>query len=355
MIRIKNLSYQLDQFSLKDLNLSIEDGEYFVILGPTGAGKTVLLECVAGLHKVSKGEIWINGSEVTHLTPEERGLGYVPQDYVLFPFLNVMENIVFGIKRDRHSRSKVQERLTSLANLMGISSLLKRDVRSLSGGEKQRVALARALAPAPRILLLDEPLSSLDLQTAKHLRLELKRIHRELGVTTLHITHNQAEAEELADRIAIIHCGRVEQVGKPNDVFFSPENETVSNFIGALNILECRSCRSLGPGLMEVDCGGMRIILPHDEGMVQKVAIFPRDIYVSDVPPPGPSVNRYKGKIRDIKLMGSMARLEVEVGENILKAEIPQDMCEEMNLASGKDVYLILRLRLLRILNKGGT
>ena len=352
MIKIRNLSFQLDQFSLKDVNLAIEDREYFVILGPTGAGKTVLLECVAGLHKINQGEIWVDGTEITHLTPEERGVGYVPQDYVLFPFLNVMQNIVFGLKQSRHSKAEVQEQLTTLANLMGIAHLLKRDVRRLSGGEKQRVALARALAPSPRILLLDEPLSNLDLQTAKHLRLELKRFHRELGVTTIHITHNQVEAEELADRIAILNAGKVEQVGKPREVFFSPENETVSDFIGALNILECDSCHSLGPGLMEVDCGGMRIILPHDEGAVQKIAIFPRDIYVSDVPPPGPSVNRYKGRVCDIKHMGAMVRLEVKVGENTLKAEILEDLFEDMNLAVGKDAYLILKLRRLRILNK---
>lgn len=352
MIEIKHLSFHLDQFSLKDINLAIQDREYFVILGPTGAGKTVLLECLAGLHNIKQGEIWVDGTEITHLTPEERYIGYVPQDYVLFPFLNVMDNILFGLKQTRYSKAQVQERLTTLASLMGISHLLKRDTRSLSGGEKQRVALARALAPSPRILLLDEPLSALDLQTSKHLRLELRRIHRELRITTLHITHNQVEAEEMADRIAVLNEGKLEQVGKPHEVFFSPENETVSDFIGALNILDCDSCHILGPGLVEVDCGGMHVILPHDEGTVQKIAIFPRDIYVSDNPPPGPSVNRFKGIVSDIKYLGSMVRLEIRVANNTLKTEIPGDIFEDMNLAIGKEAFIILKLRRLKVLGR---
>lgn len=349
MIEIKSLSLAIGSFSLKDITLTIGNGEYFVMLGPTGAGKTVLVECVAGLHKIRQGEVWANGREVTHLAPEERGMGYVPQDYVLFPFLNVRENIIFGLKHSKKSKAAIQERVMALANLLGISHILERDARSLSGGEKQRVALARALAPSPRIMLLDEPLSNLDLQTAKYLRLELKRIHRELGVTSIHITHNQAEAEEMADRIAIISAGRVEQVGGPQEVFFAPENETVSTFIGALNILDCDSSRTLVPGLLlEVSCGGMRIIVPHDGESVRKIALLPRDIYVYDTPPPGPPINRFQGRVTAISPLGGIVRLEIQVRETKLKAEMPTDTFEGMDLAVGKEVYLILKLRRIR-------
>lgn len=348
MIEIKNLSLHLGKFSLKDINLTIGDGEYFVILGPTGAGKTVLIECIAGLHHIKQGEIWVDQNEVTRLTPEERNIGYVPQDYVLFPFLNVIGNIAFGLKQTGYPKTEMQKRVKTLASLLGISHLLNRDIRSLSGGEKQRVALARALAPSPRILLLDEPLSSLDLQTSKYLRLELRQIHKELGVTTIHITHNQVEAEEMADRIAILNMGRLEQVGKPQEVFFYPENEVVSDFIGALNILDCDSCHILGRGLMEVDCGGMRIILPHDGDLVQRIALFPRDIYVSDTQPPGPSVNRFKGTITSIKSSSATVKVELEVGENTLQAEMPRDIFEDMDLAIGKEAFLILKLRRIR-------
>ncbi len=348
MIGLKNLSLALGNFSLKNVDLAIGNGEYFVILGPTGAGKTVLLECIAGLHHIKGGEIWVNGINATRLTPEERGIGYVPQDGVLFPFLNVFDNIAFGLSQTRYLKTDRWERSKALANLMGISHLLYRDTRSLSGGEKQRVALARALAVSPKVLLLDEPLSNLDLQTAKYLRLELRRIHRELGITILHVTHNQTEAEEIADRIGILDIGRLQQVDKPEEVFFYPKNEIVSDFIGTPNILACDSCRSLGQGLMEVDCGGMPIVLPHDGSTVQRIALFPRDIYISDTQPPGPHVNRFKGTITEIKPSSTTVRLGVKSGANTLYAEMPLDIFGDMDLAVGKKVFLILKLRRIR-------
>ena len=349
MIEIKNLSINLGEFFLKDVSLAVGDREYFVILGPTGAGKTVLIECIAGLHRIKQGEIWINSRNVTRLTPEERNIGYVPQEYVLFPFLDVVGNITFGLRQAKCPKARIEEQVKTLANLLGITHLLKRDTRSLSGGEKQRVALARALAPSPKILLLDEPLSALDLQTAKYLRSELQRIHQELGVTTLHITHDQIEAEEIADRIAVLDAGKIEQVGRPEEVFFYPESEAVSNFIGKPNILDCDECRAIGQGIMEVNCRGLRVIVPHDGDSVHRIALFPRDIYVSSTEPPGIQVNRFKGVITDIKASLSMVRLRFKVGENTIRAEVPRHVFEEMDLAVGKEAFLILKLRRIKI------
>ncbi len=349
MIEIKDLSIDLDEFHLKNINLSIGHREYFVILGPTGAGKTVLLECIAGLHRIKQGEIWINGDNITHLPPEERKIGYVPQDYVLFPFLKVADNIAFGLKEAKFSKTEIAERVQSLANLMAITHLLNRDTRSMSGGEKQRVALARALALSPKILLLDEPLGALDLQTAKYLRLELKRIHDELGIITIHITHDQTEAEEIADRLGILNLGELEQVGIPDEVFFYPDNAIVSDFIGSPNILECDRCSSLGQGLMEVDCGGLRIVIPHDGNSIERIALFPRDIYISDTQPPGPHMNRFKGMITDIKPSGTTERLLVKVGDKTLQTEIPRDISEDMELTVGKEVFLILKLKRIKV------
>ena len=355
MIEIKNLSLQLGDFYLKDLNLTIADREYFVIIGPTGAGKTVLLEYIAGLHRLHSGEIWVDGKNITHLAPEEREIGYVPQDYVLFPFLNVVGNISFGLKRSKFSKSEIARRVDDLVKLMGITHLLRRDIRTLSGGEKQRVALARALAPSPRILLLDEPLASLDLQTSRHLMLELRRIHRELGITTIHITHNQTEAEEMADRIAIINTGRLEQVGQPEEVFFYPNSETVSGFIGAPNILDCDYSRVVGWGLVEVGCGGLSIVLPHDGNTVKRIALSPRDIYMSDTEPPGPKVNRFKGTITSIEPSSTVVRLRVQVEKHNLLAEMAPDAFEEMgDLQVGKEVYLIFKLRRIRVYEGNG-
>jgi molybdate/tungstate transport system ATP-binding protein len=350
MIEIKNLSLNIGNFSLKDLNASIQDKEYFVILGPSGAGKTVFIECIAGLHKAKTGQVWVDKTNITNFLPEERGVGYVPQDYVLFPFLNVRENITFGLKRGKYNKIDTQKRMTTLADLLGIAHLLDRDTRTLSGGEKQRVALARALAPSPKLLLLDEPLSSLDVQTSKYLRLELRRIHQELGVTTIHITHNHMEAEELADHIAVMCDGKIEQIGKPQDIFFSPATDAVCSFVGSLNILNCDSYRQLVPGLVEVDCGGIHIVIPHDEEPMQKIAISPRDVYIYDSVPPGPSVNRFKGVVSSIDSNTTVAKLDVKVGSVNIKAEMPSELAREMNMIIGKEVYLILKLRRLKVL-----
>lgn len=355
MITIKDLLANLGDFYLEDIRLSVGKGEYFVVLGPTGAGKTVLLECIAGLHRIRKGEIWIDGNNVTRLAPEDRQVGYVPQDYVLFPFLNIFGNIAFGLKRNRRSRSEIKTRVDTVAHLMGISHLLNRAPRSLSGGEKQRVALARALAPSPNLLLLDEPLSSLDLQTSKYLRLELRRIHNELGITTVHVTHNQMEAEEIADRIAILNMGRLEQVGRPDEIFFYPRNEFVSEFIGTPNILDCDFCRNLGQGLMEVHCGGMVLIIPHDGNSVHRIALFPRDIYISKAVPPGPEINRVKGIISEARVSPTSVRLTVKVGDNQLLTEMPHHIFKAMELDVGQKVFLILKLRRIKVYeNKAG-
>lgn len=356
MLRIEGLKVKAGGFSLGEIDLEIGRGEYFVILGPTGAGKSLLLETIAGLRSPSKGRIWIEGMEVTALPPERRKVGYVPQDYVLFPFLNVFGNIAFGVKgKDK------RERVMAVAEMVGISHLLDRPVTSLSGGEKQRVALARALAPRPKVLLLDEPLSALDLKTSKYLRLELKRIQRELSMTTVHVTHNQAEAEEMADRIAVLNQGRIEQVGTPMEVFFYPRNCFVSDFIGGPNILECEGWRELGHGLVEVSCKGIKVIVPHEGGEVKRIAIPPRDVYVTEAPPPGPSVNRFKGVVKGLSRGQGVVRLSLEVGGNDLVAEIPYGIFETMDLKIGRKVHVILKLRAIRVcegpnpFGEGGT
>ncbi|MCJ7764192.1 MAG: ABC transporter ATP-binding protein, partial [Dehalococcoidales bacterium] len=257
----------------------------------------------------------------------------------------VFQNIAFGLKEARCSKEEIAKRVNTLTDLMAINHLLTRDTRSLSGGEKQRVAIARALALAPKILLLDEPLGRLDLQTAKYLRLELKRIHNELGVTTIHITHDQTEAEEIGDRIGIMDSGTLEQVGEPDEVFFYPGNKVVSDFIGSPNILECDSCNYLGQGLMEVDCGGLRIVVAHDGDSVQRIALFPRDIYISDTIPPGPETNRFKGVVTEVKSSGTRERLAIKVGGKTLQTEIPRVISKDMDLTVGKEVFLIFKLK----------
>jgi ABC-type sugar transport system ATPase subunit len=349
MITVKNLSVRLGAFSIERVNLSVRRGEYFVLLGPTGAGKTVLIESVAGLHRINEGGIWMDSAEVTRWPPEKRMVGYVPQDYALFPFLDVRGNILFGLKKKGAQRGGMEEKVGVLSRLLGISTLLERKVDTLSGGEKQRVALARALAPSPRILLLDEPMASLDVKTAKYLRLELKRIHQELGITTIHVTHNLAEAEELADRMAIMNSGTIEQVGTPREVLFHPESEVVADFLGKPNILNCDACVSLGYGLVGALCGKMSIVLPQRRSKIQKIALFPHDIYVSKNRPPGPDLNRFRGVVTEIRPFSTLMRLHVQVGEQSLLAELPREVFEDLDIVVGNEVYLILKLRSLKV------
>jgi ABC-type sugar transport system ATPase subunit len=348
MIQIKDLSIQLGEFSLKDVDLTINDKEFFIILGPSGAGKTVFLECLAGLHRLKKGQIGIDGKDITRTPPEERKIGYVPQDYVLFPFLNVAENIQFGLKKGKYDKLKVQSRMLVMAELFGITHLLERDTRSLSGGEKQRVALARALIASPQILIMDEPLSALDPQTAKYIRTELKQIQRRLGITTIYVTHDLMEAVNMADRLGILIGGRIEQVDEPEKLLFFPCNERVSDFIGAPNILDCDYSKNIGQGVMEVGCHGLKLVVPYDGDNIHKIAILPRHIYVSETKPRGLGVNSFMAKILDIVPRSNMVRIYLETDGNKLVAEIPHHIYQEMDIQTGRDVHVILRMRRIR-------
>ncbi len=236
LIEMRGVSIRLGEFAVHDAHLEVEKGEYFVLLGPTGAGKTVLLECIAGLHRPQSGDVLVEGRRVNRVPPEQRGLGYLPQDYALFPHLDVAQNIGFGMRLRRKSRDETERKVNELAGLLKITHLLGRSPLHLSGGEKQRVALARALAIEPKVLLLDEPLSALDEQTRETLCVELRRVHAELRTTTVHVSHNFEETLAVADRIGIIQDGRVRQVGTPEDVFRRPASEFVARFVRSENI-----------------------------------------------------------------------------------------------------------------------
>jgi len=230
-----------------------------------------------------------------------------------------------------------------------VEHLHHRFPKHLSGGEKQRVALARALAPYPGVLLLDEPFNSLDFQTAKYLRMEFLRLHRELRITTIYVTHSLPEAEEMADRIAVVLNGTVRQVGSPEEIFFSPKQNGVSDFIGSPNILKCEYSKPLGGGLSEVGCGGLSIIVPHEGNQAKKIAILPRDIHVAADNPPGPDINRFPGVITAIERTHPLTRLHLRAGENELVAELPDHIYESLDLNVGRPVVLILKLRWLRV------
>lgn len=280
-----------------DMDLTIRDGEVFVVVGTTGAGKTTLLDVMAGVTH-HKGSVLIDGVDVTKAPPSKRGVGYLFQALALFPHLTVASNIAFGLEARGYGKTATDNRVFALMDMMRITHLAGRYPHMLSGGEKKRVVLARSLAPSPTILLLDEPTSSLDHQTSKHLRSELLFLLKKLAVTTVYVTHDLREAEEIADRIAVISKGRIEQVSTPKELFFDPRNKSVAEFIGMPNIIECTRSRVLASGLVEVESDDLRIVLPYDNSNIAKIAIPPDDIYISDTKPPGPALNRFRRKGR---------------------------------------------------------
>ena len=238
MISIKNLSIDLGEFHLKDVCLDIKKGEYMVLLGPTGAGKTVLVECIAGLFDPPTGSILVDGHDVVGLYPEERNIGYVPQDYALFPNMTVAKNIAYGLEARKIEENKIAEIIREMMEMLGITHLSHRYPLNLSGGERQRVALARALVTKPDILLLDEPLSALDENLRSELAAELLQIQRKSGATFLHVCHSFEEASDVADRIAIMKDGEVAQVGTIMDVVFSPDSLFIARFTRMRNFFD---------------------------------------------------------------------------------------------------------------------
>jgi len=346
-IKLENIS----KYVCKNINLEIFDKELLVLLGPNGAGKSTLLNVIAGLIDY-EGSVFFDNKPIDKLPANKRRIGYLFQELNLFPHLDVSANIAYGLRVQKQSQDEIKDRVEELLQLMKIKHLSSRYPKELSGGEKQRVALSRALANSPRILLLDEPMNSLDYRTSKYLRTEFKILQKKLGITTIYVTHNFYEAEEMAQRIAVLDKGRVEQIGSPKEIFFHP-TEAVNDFIGAPNILTCKYCNRLGFGLIKVKCGDITLVVYSEREKIKKVAILPEDIYLSDTRPPGPDVNRVKGKLTEINKSSSTACCSVITGKNSLKVKLPQEIFASMSLNSGDEVWLILAPRKLKIITDG--
>ncbi|PYB69106.1 MULTISPECIES: ABC transporter ATP-binding protein [unclassified Thermoplasma] len=217
---------------LFDINLTINNGEFFVILGPSGSGKTTLLRIIAGLEKVDSGHIFLDEYEITDFPPKDRDMAMVFQNYALYPFMTVYDNIAFPLKIQKISKQEIDERVREVAKLLDIEGILNMKPGQISGGQRQRVALGRAIIRRPAVFLMDEPLSNLDAKLRGTMRVELKKLHEQLGITTIYVTHDQIEAMTLADRVAVINRGHLIQVGSPMDVYDSPANTFIAGFVG---------------------------------------------------------------------------------------------------------------------------
>lgn len=225
--------------ALDSVSLSVDDGEFFTLVGPSGCGKTTTLRCIAGFEAPTEGTVRFDGESMAGVAPESRGVGVVFQNYALFPHLSVGENVAYGLRfTDPPGGGSRDERVAELLDLVDLAGFEDRDPDSLSGGQQQRVALARALAPGPDLLLLDEPMSALDARLRDRLRRQVKRIQSELGVTTVYVTHDQSEALAVSDRVAVLNRGRVEQVGRPRELYHRPRTRFVAEFLGENNVLD---------------------------------------------------------------------------------------------------------------------
>ncbi len=347
MIEVKNLCVDLGEFVLKDMTLDIKGGEYFIILGPSGAGKTVLLESIAGLYPIKSGEIWLRGKDVTGVEPEKRGISIVYQDHVLFPHLSVKDNLLFGLKMHNAKAEEQKNRLDWISELLGISNLLHRRPDTLSGGEKQKVAVGRAIITQPELLLVDEPLSALDPETRESVQQELRKLHKALGITTLHVTHDFEEAIALGNRIAVIGEGRLMQVGTPEEIFRHPNSEFVARFSMTRNIfLGKAEKKSSGDTVFKVD--GTEFIIAADTDGTHHASIRPEDILISTEPVRSSARNCFHGTITHVVDKGSTLYMTVSIPPE-LSCLVTRRSFEEMELREGKKVYVTFKAASIHI------
>jgi len=340
LIKVVNISKRFKKFSLKDISFNIEDNEYFVILGPTGVGKTVVLEIIAGLIKPDAGEVFIGEKRITNLPPEERNIGMVYQDYMLFPHLSVRENIVFGLKSRRVKKDEIEYLLNNIVELFHIEHLLTRKTKNLSGGEKQRIALARALITSPQILLLDEPLSALDPQTKEMFIEDLKNLHKQLKTTTIHVTHDFNEAFSLADKIAIMKDGKIIQVGNSKDVFNKPNSDFVAHFTGVRNVFRGQIVND--DSYTYVLVNGLKIrVITEKKGNVN-ISIRPEDVLLSINPIDSSARNVFPGVIKQIYEQISIAQITVDIGIPLV-VYITRQSLKELNLVENKKVFVTFK------------
>jgi molybdopterin-binding protein len=364
MLTIERVSKDLGDFVLRDVSLEVGSGEYLVIIGPTGSGKTILMEAVAGISAPDGGRILLDGRDITEEAPRSRRISMVYQDYMLFPHLSVKENIAFGLRSRKVSPAEIEEKVAEASELLGISHLHRRRPETLSGGEKQRVAMARAIVMEPRVLLLDEPLSALDGATRERLRRELKRIHQAYGTTIIHVTHNFEEVFYLADRVAVMNGGEIVQVGTPEQVFRRPNCEMIANFVGVENVF--RGVASERGGLIEIGVDGIVIVSAtgdidgdggedgagrrnkrEDEREGQNgrevfASVRAEDILISKAPLKSSARNSFQGRVEEIANGGRMVKVWVDAGIPFM-AMLTRRGCQEMDLAEGDHVYLTFK------------
>ena len=341
MIRLEGLGVTAGRFALADVTFDVPPGGYGLVIGPTGSGKTTLLESIAGHHRARSGRVLLAGRDVSRLAPEERGVGFVYQQYHLFPHLSVAENIGYGLRRtDGPTR---RARVEELAEMLGIVDLLGRTTHRLSGGEQQRVAIARALAPRPPVLLLDEPFAALDPTTRRALRRELRALHQHEGTTTLQVTHDFDEALRLGERVAVLAEGRIAQAGTPEEVFRHPNSAFVARFIGSGNVVP-GTVRWRGaappdgqPGAAEFDAGSFVLEVVAERDGPAHAVLRPEDLTLSRARPAGSARNHLPATVTQLERAGPVTLVHLDAGRPLM-ASLTTASVDAMAIAPGEAV-----------------
>jgi len=307
-VRLENITKRFDEVvAVDDISLSVEPGQFFALLGPSGSGKTTTLRMIGGFEEPTAGEIYLGARDVVGLPPYKRDVNTVFQSYALFPHLTVFENVAFGMRRHGVKGQQLAGRVREILDLVDLPGMEKRKPRQLSGGQQQRVALARALVNKPRVLLLDEPLGALDLKLRRQMQLELKTIQHDVGITFIHVTHDQEEAMTMADTIAVMNDGRIEQLGPPDELYERPKTAFVAGFLGVSNLLPGAAS---GPNAITLDGGTSISVAPGAlNGRSGRVAvgIRPEKIRID----PG-TANRLEGKVFERAYVGVATQYVVD-------------------------------------------
>lgn len=338
MLKLENISKKLGNFSLAEISMEIRNGEYYVLLGRSGSGKTQLLELIAGLNDPDSGKIWLDNEDITTKKIQERNIGLVFQDYAIFPNLTVFGNIAYSLRCKKTDKKDINNEVTRIAKELNISHLLNRFTNNLSGGELQRVALARTLITSPRLLLLDEPLASIDASLKDDIKRTFRQLNRK-GLTIVHVTHDYSEAVSLATRIGVIHNGRILQEGLPDDVFGKPVNRFVARYAGIRNFFRVKF-RNEGRS-WKAECNGNLVLnLPEgkypEEGLIiirsNAISIFKAD-------PSNEAGNCFRGVVKELSPSEQGIELLVEAGE-MFYVDVPMNDFKKLQITEASDVWI---------------
>lgn len=339
-IVVKNLSKVFGAFkALDDVSLEAESGSLLALLGPSGSGKTTLLRIIAGLETADSGSVLYEDEDVTHQSPRDRQVGFVFQHYALFRHMSVFENVAFGMRVRKRPKSEITDRVHELLGLVRLEGLSQRYPSQLSGGQRQRVALARALAVQPRILLLDEPFGALDAQVRQELRQWLRQLHDKIHLTTVFVTHDQEEAFEVADRVVVMHQGRLEQVGTPQEVFDHPATPFVMKFLGNVNVFHGRVENGMAMlGALNIEYPDY----PHAESKDATAYVRPHELDIEHQPF---GTSCLEARVVQVNPAGSVAKIRVfseQFGLG-LSVDLNLERYAELNLKTGDKVYVAAR------------